>query len=559
MSGQVAKAKTVDHCPITGVRVYVEVVILMVLLLVFILGPMVFFAYMYILSRKPQHSVIRAHPYLGWLRYLLEKLGPEFRQYWFDHDTQGRPFSRADFLAVIFAAKYRSDLISFGSKRDFSQPGFYLSNSMYPLLVEELRIKGQHPVAGKRYETVKEGLFTRREHLLEDRSNPWLYADDDAIVVGKERKNPWHLQGMFGASATSYGAVGENYILSTGRGARSAGGSWINTGEGGVAPEHLETGVDVVAQIGPGLFGYRDDAGAFSLEEFLNKAKEPNIKAFELKFAQGAKIRGGHLEGAKVNAKIAAIRKVPVGKTVNSPNRFPFLANSREALEFVKVLQDAGGKPVGIKLVVGDEKRLEELFETMRQLEIVPDFFTVDGSEGGSGATFKAMADSMGLPLFPALLTFDDMARKYGLRDRFVLFASGKLVTPDQVALALAMGADCVNSARGFMMANGCIMALQCHTGKCPTGITTTDPKYQSALVPEEKQWRVMNYIISLRQGVFALAAACGVDSPRRLAREHVVYKNEYGRSVRLSELFPQVGYPSDDEQSLQTASRGRP
>lgn len=536
-----------------------EIAILIVMLIFFIVGPLSFFGYMYFLSRKPQHSVIRAHPYLGWLRYVLEKLGPEFRQYWFDHDTSGKPFPRTDYLAVVFASKYRSDLISFGSKREFSAPGLYLSNSLYPLLVEELRVDSDVKAQGRRYETVSEGLFTRREHLLEDSASPWLYTDDDEIVVGLNRRLPWHLKGMFGASATSYGAVGEHYILSTGHGAKKAGGSWINTGEGGVAPEHLASGVDVVAQIGPGLFGYRDDNGGFSIEEFLKKATEPNIRAFELKFAQGAKIRGGHLEGAKVNAKIAAIRKVPIGQTVNSPNRFPFLTTSTEALQFVKVLQEAGGKPVGIKLVVGDDKRLEELFEAMVKLDIVPDFFTIDGSEGGSGATFKAMADSMGLPLFPALLTFDDMAHRYGIRRRFVLFASGKLITPDQVAIALALGADCVNSARGFMMANGCIMALQCHTGKCPTGVTTTDPKYQEALVPKEKQWRVMNYILSLRQGVFALAAACGVDSPRRLTRAHVVYKNEYGRTARLSELFPVPLGPQEGEQPLQVASPETP
>lgn len=494
---------------------------------------------MFILSRKPQHSVIRAHPYLGWLRYLLEKLGPEFRQYWFDNDTEGKPFSRADFLAVVWASKYRSDLISFGSKRDFEAPGFYLSNSLFPLLVEELQVENQARTLGQRYDTVKEGLFVRRERVLQDKPSAWLYTPEDAIVVGANARQPWHVQGMFGASATSYGAVGEHYILSTGKGAQRAGGSWINTGEGGVAPEHLASGVDVVAQIGPGLFGYRDDAGHFSLEEFQKKAAEPNIKAFELKFAQGAKIRGGHLEGSKVNAKIAAIRKVPIGQTVNSPNRFTFLKSPEDTLNFVRLLQESGGKPVGIKLVVGDEQRLEDFFTTMIELNIFPDFFTVDGSEGGSGATFKAMADSMGLPLFSALLVFDDMARRYQVRDRFVVFASGKLITPDQVAIALALGADAVNSARGFMMANGCIMALQCHTGKCPTGVTTTNPKFQAALVPEEKQWRVMNYILSLRQGVFALAAACGIDSPRKFSREHVVYKNEYGRTVRLSELFP--------------------
>lgn len=516
-----------------------ETLILILLLCMVIAPPVAFLTYMYVLSKKPQHSVIRAHPYLGWLRYLLEKLGPEFRQYWFDGDKQGKPFSRNEFLGVVFAAKYQSDLISFGSKRDFDEAGYYISNDMFPLLVEELQVDNAEKVIARKYKIEKEGLFTRQEHFEKVEVSKWLYTEENEIVVGPSRTSPWKLRGMFGASATSYGAVGEHYILSTGHGANKAGGAWINTGEGGVAPEHLASGADVVAQIGPGLFGFRDDKGAFSYEEFLKKAEEPNIKAFELKFAQGAKIRGGHLEGSKVNAKVAAIRKVPVGVTVNSPNRFPFLKNSEDALRFVQRLQEVGGKPVGLKIVVGDQHRLETFFEKMIELNIYPDFITVDGGEGGSGATFKSMADTMGLPLIPALIALVDTSLRYGVRHKFAVFASGKLITADKVAIALAIGADCVNSARGFMMANGCIMALQCHTGKCPTGVTTTDPKFQDALVPEEKQWRVMNYIVNLRQGLYALAAACGLDSPRKLTREHVVYKNEYGRTVRLSELFP--------------------
>jgi glutamate synthase domain-containing protein 2 len=515
------------------------ITVLVTVLVIITLIPLSFLFYMWTLSKQPQHSVIRAHPYLGWLRYLLEKMGPEFRQYWFDSDTGGKPFTRADFLAVVFASKYRTDLISFGSKRDYDAPGFYLSNDLFPKLVEELHVDNQSLVLSKKYEIIREGLFTRHEQLVQDQTGQWMYDDDDIIVVGGSRRHPWLLKGMFGASATSYGSVGEHYIQSTGNGARMAGGSWINTGEGGVAPDHLATGADIVAQIGPGLFGFRDEHGNFSWTEFRQKAGEPSVKAFELKFHQGAKIRGGHLEGAKVNAKIAAIRKVTPGTTVNSPNRFPFLTNSKETLEFIKKLQDEGGKPVGIKLVIGDPTRLDSFFRSMLELDIYPDFVTVDGSEGGSGATFKAMADGMGLPLYAALILVDDAARRFGVRDRMTLFASGKLITPDKVAIALALGADCVNSARGFMMANGCIMAMQCHTGKCPTGITTTDPHYQAALVPSEKQWRVMNYILQVRQGVFALAAACGLDSPRQLNRTHVVYNNEYGRSLRISELFP--------------------
>ncbi|TVY07855.1 FMN-binding glutamate synthase family protein [Paenibacillus cremeus] len=520
----------------------VHTVLLILLLVIVVLPPLIFFGYMYALSKQPKHSIIRSHPFLGWLRYLLEKLGPELRQYWFDSDTEGKPFSRADFVGLVYAAKYRTDLISFGGRRDYEKPGFYLSNAMFPKLTSELKADNETLLPGKKYVITDEGLFTRQEKFIDDQVKPWLLHDDDVIVIGQHRREPWKLKGMFGASATSFGAVGENYIQSTGSGALMARGSWINTGEGGVADVHLATGVDVISQIGPGLFGFRDDTGKFSIEEYKRKASIPNIKAFELKFHQGAKIRGGHLEGSKVTEPVAKARLVPIGKTVNSPNRFEFLTNSEEALRFIRTLQEAGGKPVGVKIVVGDQHRLEEFFQTMIRLDIFPDFITVDGSEGGSGATFKAMADGMGLPLFAALLILDDTARQFGVRDRFKIFASGKLITPDKVAIALALGADCVNSARGFMMANGCIMALQCHTGKCPTGVTTTDSEYQAALAPEEKQWRVMNYILQMREGLFSLAAACGLESPRGLRREHVAFTNEKGQTTRIVDLFP---YPT--------------
>jgi glutamate synthase domain-containing protein 2 len=516
-----------------------QLAILIILLLVFIGGPLCLLLWLHSLAGKPQHSIIRAHPYLGWLRYLLEKMGPELRQYWFDSDNGDGPFSRTDFLGIVFSAKYRSDLISYGSKRDFEKSGYYIANGLYPLLNEELKVDNQEKIHAMKYKIDHEGLFTRKEQLEKDEVTRWLYHEDDTIVVGPERKTPWRLRGPFGASATSYGAVGEHYILSTGKGSRMAGGSWINTGEGGIAPEHLESGVDVVAQIGPGLFGYRDNDGNFSLEEFKLKAIEPNVKAFELKFGQGAKIRGGHLEGPKVSAKVASIRKVRAGHTINSPNRFPFLHNSVDTLQFIKTLQDEGGKPVGIKLVVGYQTTLDEFFMAINRLQIYPDFITVDGGEGGTGATYKSMADSMGLPLYPALVAVVDKAHQYGVRDKIKIFASGKLISADKIAIALGIGADAVNSARGFMIANGCIMAMQCHTGKCPSGVTTTDPKYQAALVPEEKKWRVMNYILNIRQGLFALAAACEIDTPRKFTRDHIVFKTADGQVKRLSELFP--------------------
>ena len=525
---------------------FLLIFLLIIVIIVLLLPPAVIMFILWSQSRKTPHSIIRSHPYLGWLRYFLEKIGPEFRQYWFDNDTSAEPFSRNDFLCVTFAAKYRTDLISFGGKRDYDLPGYYLANSLFTRLAEEMSVDNRETIASKKYTIHKEGLFSRKENFIDDESTKWLLSDEDALVVGKERIQPWVLKGLFGVSATSYGAVGEHYILSTGQAVQMAGGSWMNTGEGGVAPEHLQTGADLVAQIGPGLFGYRDEKGDFSYEEFRKVAAHVQVKAFELKFAQGAKIRGGHLEGSKVSAKVAAIRKVPEGITVNSPNRFPFLNNAERTLKFVADLQKAGGKPVGIKIVVGAKESLIDFFVTMKRLAIYPDFLTVDGGEGGSGATFKSMADSMGLPLYAALIAATDAAVETGVRDRFAVFASGKLISPDKVAIALALGADATVSARGFMIANGCIMALQCHTGRCPAGVTTTDPKYQEALLVEEKKWRVANYLLHVRSSVFALSAACGLTSPRQLTRAHVVYKNEYGRTVRASELFPVQAFGQD-------------
>ncbi|PEM39110.1 FMN-binding glutamate synthase family protein [Bacillus pseudomycoides] len=512
--------------------------ILLLLILLFI----IFFMATFFIKKRTHHSILKLHPYLGRMRFLLEKIGPEFRQYWFDNDTDGKPFSRYDFQSVMFLAKYRSEVLGFGSKRDFDASGYYIANTLFPVLTEELNVDLSEERAAKKYVIHKEGVFSRKEKLTADETNLWLYEEDDAIVVGENRKFPWEIYGMFGASATSYGAIGENYILSTGYGSKMAGGSWINTGEGGVIPEHIQTGANIIAQIGPGLFGYRDEEGNFSMDEFVVKAKEPNIKAFELKFGQGAKIRGGHLEGQKVNRKIAAVRKVKEGETINSPNRFAFLHYAKDALRFIHDLQEKGGKPVGMKIVIGQQKPLEELLQTMKELNIYPDFITIDGSEGGSGATYKSMADSMGIPLIPALITFVDTACRFNVRDKLKVFASGKLVTPDKVAIALAIGADAVNSARGFMMASGCIMALQCHSGQCPSGVATTNPHYQKALDHNEKKWRVMNYIVSMRYSLFALSAAAGVKSPRHLTRDHIVFKDETGRVIPLSKLFPVVG-----------------
>ncbi|GAI90097.1 unnamed protein product, partial [marine sediment metagenome] len=236
----------------------------------------------------------------------------------------------------------------------------------------------------------------------------------------------------------------------------------MNTGEGGLSKYHLSGNPDIMMQIGPGLFGVRTPGGEFSWEEFKKKSEIEQVKAFEIKLAQGAKIRGGHIEGQKVTEEIAQIRLVEPGQTINSPNRFYEFKNFNELFEFVERMRDVGGKPIGIKIVVGDLDALEEMTKTMRDTGKGPDFITVDGGEGGTGATYQELADAVGLPIMSALPLVDEMLKKYGVRNRVKLIASGKLTSPDKVAVALAMGADLVNIARGFMISVGCIMAEIC-------------------------------------------------------------------------------------------------
>ncbi|MFS0596356.1 FMN-binding glutamate synthase family protein [Peribacillus frigoritolerans] len=492
---------------------------------------------------QKQHSILRNFPLIGRIRYMTEQIGPELRQYLFENNNEGTPFSRKEFEDVVKAGKYKERLIGFGSERDFNEAGYYIRNSMFPNLREELRIDNSQKINTKVYEVDEEGLLTRKEKREDRQIEPYFLRDEDAVIIGGDTcRNPFKLKGLVGQSAMSYGALGENAITALSRGLGLAGGTWMNTGEGGLSKYHLSGNPDIMMQIGPGLFGVRTPGGEFSWEEFKKKSEIEQVKAFEIKLAQGAKIRGGHIEGQKVTEEIAQIRLVEPGQTINSPNRFYEFKNFNELFEFVERMRDVGGKPIGIKIVVGDLDALEEMTKTMRDTGKGPDFITVDGGEGGTGATYQELADAVGLPIMSALPLVDEMLKKYGVRNRVKLIASGKLTSPDKVAVALAMGADLVNIARGFMISVGCIMAEICHTNHCPAGVATTDSKLQEGLVIEEKQYRVANYVISLREGLFNLAAAAGIDTPTKFDRKHIVHKDEWGRvsPVRDITLTPE-------------------
>jgi glutamate synthase (ferredoxin) len=380
-------------------------------------------------------------------------------------------------------------------------------------------------------------------------SIPYLLHNEDAVVIGPGLKHPFVLKGLIGMSAMSYGALGKNAITALSKGLAMAKGTWMNTGEGGLSPYHLEGGVDIIMQIGPGLFGIRDRNGDIDWEELKKKSEIPQVKAFEIKLGQGAKVRGGHIDGEKVNPEVAAIRKVEPYQSIDSPNRFHQFHDIPTMVDFIEKIRVTTGKPVGIKIVVGGNDSVLELAKYMRDTGLGPDFITIDGGEGGTGASYQDLADSVGLPVKSALPILAASLKKYGVRDRVKIIASGKLFTPDRIAIALAMGADLVQIARGFMISVGCIQTLKCHSNICPVGVATTDPQLQKALVVDEKKHRAANYLITLRKGLFRISAAAGLTSPVHFSPKHIMYKDNKGVVHPLDRIMNEI------EKQLETST----
>lgn len=426
-------------------------------------------------KKQKQHSVLRNYPLLARVRYFFEKIGPEMRQYLFLQDTKGKPFSRDDYTNIVMAGKYNSRLSSYGTKKDY-EDGFYIQNTMFPLQTSELHIDQSPMISTFIYKIDNERLFNRDEHITKAEIDPYFLSEEDAIILGKTLEHPFKIKRLVGQSGMSYGALGSRAITALSMGLGQA-KTWMNTGEGGLSEHHLKGDVDIIFQIGPGLFGVRDKEGQFDLNKFLHLANSDRIKAFEIKLAQGAKTRGGHMQGDKVTEEIAEIRDVEPWKTINSPNRFNAIGNPEDLLNWVNLLQHRGQKPVGFKIVVSKVSEVEKLISTMIEKQQYPDFITIDGGEGGTGATYQELQDGIGLPLFTALPIVAALLEKYGLRHQIKIFASGKLITPDKIAIALGLGADLVNVARGMMISVGCIMSQQCHMNTCPVGVATTDPK----------------------------------------------------------------------------------
>jgi glutamate synthase domain-containing protein 2 len=344
----------------------------------------------------------------------------------------------------------------------------------------------------------------------------------------------------------SFGAISKPAVLALSKGAKMA-GCWMNTGEGGLSPYHLEGGCDIVFQLGTAKYGVRDRDGELSDERLREVAAHEQVRMIEIKLSQGAKPgKGGILPAAKVTSEIAGIRGIEAGKDSISPNRHREIDNIPRLLEFIEHVREVSGKPTGFKAVIGGYDWLEKLCEAIKAggMESAPDFITVDSGDGGTGAAPMPLMDNVGLPVKESLPIVVDILTKHGLRDCIRDITSGKLVTPAEVAWAYCAGADFVTSARGFMFALGCIQALKCNKNTCPTGITTHDRRLQQGLDPEEKSVRVRCFVDKIRYGTGLIAQACGVPDPRSLRRYHCRIVQEGARSVPLDELYPPVEVP---------------
>jgi len=455
------------------------------------------------ISQK-KHAVLRNYPVIGRLRYFFERQGEYFRQYFFMNDREELPFNRSTRSWVYRLAKAEGGVIGFGSTNNTNDPGsIVFVNHPYPVL-EEDRLPTPPLVIGEGY-----------------------------------CREPFLAKSVVNISGMSFGAISEPAVRSLSRGAATA-GCWMDTGEGGLSPFHLEGGCDIIMQIGTANYGIRGRDGQFSPERAKELAHK--VKAFEIKLSQGAKPgKGGVLPAAKVTDQIAAIRGIPAHQDSISPNRHRDIANVDQLLDKVALIRDLTGKPVGVKTAIGGWQFMNELCDAInrRGLEYAPDFLAIDGGEGGSGAAPQALMDHMALPIAEALPRVVDALIESGLRSRIRIIAAGRLVNPARAAWALCVGADFVNSARGFMFALGCIQALRCHQNTCPTGVSTHNHRLQRGLVVEEKSDRVANYAIGMNKEIDMIAHSCGCRHARELKREHVRIVQSAGQSVALNILYP--------------------
>jgi len=453
---------------------------------------------------QTKQAIRRNYPVIGHFRYFFEEIGKFFRQYFFAMDREEMPFNRAERSWVYSAAKDLDNMTAFGSTRSLSPAGTVLF------------VNCPFPTLGTDAVPVRE------------------------VTIGPLCDKPYVTNSLFNISGMSFGALSKPAVLALSNGAAKS-GCWMNTGEGGMSSYHLEGGADLVFQIGTAKYGVRDALGNLSDDKLREVAAHEQVRMFEIKLSQGAKPgKGGILPGDKVTEEIARIRGIPAGEDSISPNRHPDINSTSDLLDMIERIRSVTGKPVGFKAVIGAYGWLDELFAgiTARGMQSAPDFITIDSADGGTGAAPMSLMDYMGLPIQESLPLVIDKLDEHGLKERVKVIASGKLITPAEVAWALCVGADFIVSARGFMFSLGCIQALNCNKNTCPTGITTHNPRLQKGLVPEVKAERVANYVKNMVYEVGVLAHACGVREPRELRRFHARIVTENGQSISLTDLY---------------------
>jgi glutamate synthase domain-containing protein 2 len=472
---------------------------------VFVFPPLLVFGFFAALGVRdllqPRHAILRNYPIIAHLRFIFEKIRPEMRQYFFETDKDGMPFGRDKRAIVYQRAKGELDKQPFGTQYDVYQTQFeWLHHSMAP-----------RPVAREPFRLT---------------------------IGGADCTQPYSAS-VFNISAMSYGSLSANAVRALNRGAK-LGGFAHDTGEGGFSPYHAENGGDIIWEIGSGYFGARNPDGSFSPERFAETASAPQIKMVELKLSQGAKPgHGGVLPAAKVTSEIARIRGVPLGQDCVSPSYHSAFSTPVEMMRFIAEMRRlSGGKPAGIKLCIGHPWEFLALVKAMLETDLTPDFIVVDGKEGGTGAAPLEFMDHVGMPLRDGLAFVHSALVGTGLRDRIRIGASGKVVTAFDLARAMALGADWCNSARGFMFAVGCIQAQTCHTGKCPTGVTSQDPSRSRAIVVPDKAQRVANFHRETLHTLAELVAAAGLDHPREFGPHHFMRRAAPDRVVSFAEMY---------------------
>ncbi|PCJ52580.1 MAG: FMN-binding glutamate synthase family protein [Planctomycetota bacterium] len=447
------------------------------------------FIYLHVQKR---HALLSNYGIVAQMRYMIESIGPELRQYLFSSDTEEKPFSRVERNEVYRKSKGIDSSSAFGSQLLFNENEIKLRHSMFPQSKESL--------------------------------------EAFSLCIGEERglENSYTLKHPLIISAMSYGALGKNAIRALARGAKKA-GILMNTGEGGFPKYHLMEDCDLVFQIGTAKFGVRNEDGTLSETKLAEIASFSQVKVIEIKFSQGAKPgKGGLLPKEKITKEISELRGVPMGEDIVSPSYHPECTTPQATVQFIKKVQDISKLPVGIKLCLGLEHEFLTLIQTMKALDIFPDYISIDGAEGGTGAAPKTFMDDLGLPIYKALPKVQNMLIKEGVRDRLKLMCAGKMINSGRQFMALSMGADAIYSARGFLLAIGCIQALQCNKNTCPTGITTHDNHLQAGLDIEDKANRVQNYIQSLDREYIELIAALGKKSLHELNDENLFLEGVY-------------------------------